>query len=84
MSLMHVVQWRWPESQCVTSGDAIILWEGPTTQPTQSELVQAQQDYASDQIAEWADVRKMRNSLLTESDWTQIPDAQLTEAKVTE
>jgi len=84
MSLMHVVQWRWPGSQCVTSEDAIILWEGPTAQPTESELLQAQQDYASDQIAEWSELRRIRNSLLTDCDWTQISDAQLTSAQVTE
>ena len=84
MSLMDVVQWRWPESQCVTSEEAIILWEGPTAQPTESELLQAQQDYASEHIAAWADLRTTRNLLLTECDWTQLSDAQLTSAKVTE
>lgn len=84
MSLMDVVQWRWPGSQCVTSEEAIILWEGPSAQPTESELLQAQQDYASDQIAEWAELRTTRNLLLTDCDWTQLSDAQLTSAQVTE
>jgi hypothetical protein len=81
---MEVIQWRWPESQCVTSEDAIILWEGPTAQPTDPELVQAQLDYASDHIAEWAALRTTRNLLLTDCDWTQLGDAQLTGTQVTE
>ena len=84
MSLMDVIQWRWPESQCVTTEAAIILWEGPTAQPTEPELAQAQQDYASEQIAEWAELHRMRNSRLTECDWTQLGDAQLTAVQVTE
>ena len=84
MSLMDVVQWRWPGSQCVTSEEAIILWEGPSAQPTESELLQAQQDYVSEHIAAWSELRTTRNLLLTECDWTQLSDAQLTSAQVTE
>ena len=83
MSLMDVVQWRWPGSQCVTTEEAIILWEGPSAQPTESELLQAQQDYASEHIAAWSELRTARNLLLTECDWTQLSDAQLTSAQVT-
>jgi hypothetical protein len=32
----------------------------------------------------WLTLRKNRNGLLSESDWTQIPDAPLTEAQKTE
>ena len=84
MSLMDVVQWRWPESQCVTTEEAIILWEGPSAQPTESELLQAQQDYASEHIAAWSELRRIRNLKLTDCDWTQLGDTPLTAAQVTE
>jgi hypothetical protein len=32
---------------------------------------------------EWSELRRIRNSKLTDCDWTQIPDAQLTGAQVT-
>ena len=40
--------------------------------------------YQHDQTAEAAHLRHERDRLLKESDWTQIPDAQLGQAKVDE
>jgi hypothetical protein len=42
-------------------------------------------DIAANEVArQWAEVRRIRNSKLTDCDWTQIADAQVNASKVTE
>lgn len=63
---------NWFEAHGCNIGD---VWDGEsfTTPPVSEE----------DTENEWAEIRKRRNGLLSACDWTQLPDAPLTDADKT-
>ena len=63
---------NWFEARGCEIGD---IWDGESfTAPPISE---------KDTESEWAEIRKRRNGLLSACDWTQLPDAPLTDADKT-
>ena len=59
-----------PYNQCVTD------WEAEKTKEAEANV------YTAEQWEKW--FRDIRNELLTDSDWTQLSDNQLTDSKKTE
>ena len=56
----------------------------PELQTDAQPIIDAFDIAANETVWEWADLRTARNFRLTACDWTQLGDAQLTGAKVTE
>ena len=60
----------------VIEGDEVLQYE-QIRPKTESEI-------AEETNQKWQNIRSQRNSLLSESDWTQLPDSPLTPEKKTE
>ncbi len=66
------------------SGDTLdgLVWHDATTPPDEAEL--SAHEAAIDETLLWEPVRTQRDALLATSDWTQMPDGPLPDAKVAE
>lgn len=71
----------WQEDEVVVTDDKIIQWNAPERKPSIKELNKITK-YINPQESDI--MRRKRDRLIAETDWTQLPDASLNEDKKSE